>query len=499
MRIMSVDKCKEIDRYTIEEVGIPGLVLMENAAGEVCGNIINYGDKFLIFCGNGNNGGDGLAIARKLLIENKDVTVAIVNSADNYSKDFLVNLDILKKLTNNIIYIKEDGDIESLKNRIEKYDVVVDCIFGVGLNRPLNDFYIKLINNINKESRCIVSVDVPSGLNANSGEIMGASIVADITYTFEVIKRGFIEYKALSYLGRVEVLKIGIPEFVKKINSDGINILDKKDYKEKLLKRNVYGHKGSYGRVAILAGSKGFTGAAYISTEACVKSGVGLTTLVTKNYVQDKLSSKLVEAMTSDIEDQEASEEVLKSSKVIAIGPGISKEKVYVDTFMKLISYGDKFFVVDAGALDIVKDNENIINGLRGRAVLTPHPGEMARLIGRSIDYVEKNRIDIAKNYAKEKGIIILLKGYNTVITDGDDVYINNTGNSKMASGGMGDCLTGIIAGLLAQGHSLLDSALLGAYIHGLAGEEASIDKYSTTASEVIENIPKVMNSMNKC
>lgn len=496
MEVMSREGCKEIDRYTIEEIGIQSLVLMENAAKEVTDRVVNLGNKFIIFCGSGNNGGDGLAIARKLLLENKDVYIVIVSEKDNYSKDFLVNYKILMKLTTNILYLKNTKDIEKLNEVLNKYEVVLDCIFGVGLNRVLDEFYIKVINFINEKSKFIISVDVPSGLNANNGEVMGASIVANITYSFEVIKRGFIEYKALKYLGNLEILNIGIPEFVKKMNSERVFILDREEYGRLLKKRSAYGHKGNYGKVAILAGSEGYTGAAFIATEACVRAGAGLTTLVSTKYVQDKLSSKLVEAMITNIDSKDRLKELFEKVNVVTIGPGIDNEKRYKELLINLIRYKNKLFVIDAGAFNLIKDNKEIMDGLKGRAIFTPHPGEMARLIDKSIDYVEDNRIDVASKFAKENEVIVLLKGYNTIITNGDDIYINRTGNSKMASGGMGDCLTGIISALLAQGHSLIDSSLLGAYIHGLAGELASADKYSTVASEVIENISKVMNNI---
>ncbi len=494
MEVMSINSCREIDRYTIKEIGIPSLILMENAAKEVVDKIINIRNNFVVFCGCGNNGGDGLVIARKLILENKKVSVIIVREDDKYSEEFLVNLNILKKITNEIIYIKSIEDIYNLGSFIQSYDIAIDCIFGIGLNRVLGEFYIKLINFINESFKFIVSVDVPSGLNANDGSIMGASIKANITYTFETIKRGFIEYEALEYLGKIEVLKIGIPNFVKEKNSDRIYILGKEDYKKMLKKRKIYGHKGSYGKVLVLAGSKGYSGAAYICSESCVRSGAGLTTLATTKYVQDKLSSKLVEVMTINIEEGDNLEELIKKSNVFAIGPGIDNEELYKDIFIKLVKYEEKKFVVDAGAFKLVKENKEILDKLKGRAIFTPHPGEMARLMGESIDYIENNRIEVAKKFAKENNIVVLLKGYKTIITNGDDVYINCTGNSKMASGGMGDCLTGIIAALLAQGHSLIESALLGAYAHGLAGELASEDKYSIIASEVMENISKALN-----
>lgn len=494
MEIMSREGCKALDKYTIDEIGIPSLVLMENAANEVFKKIVNSDDKFIIFCGNGNNGGDGLAIARKLILEEKDVYIVIVSKNEKYSGDFITNLNILNKLTNNFIYIRNIEEINLLKELSNKYRTAIDCIFGVGLNRVLDGFYTRLISYINDKWENIISIDVPSGLNCDSGEIMGASIVASKTYTFEVIKKGFIKYKALRYLGDTEVLKIGIPQYVKEMNSEKIYILSRDEYRKLLRKRKKYGHKGSYGKVAILAGSKGYTGAAYISTQSCVVAGAGLTTLVTTKYVQDKLSSKLIEAMTANIDSMEDLKGLFKNVNVIAIGPGIDKEDKYKDIFADLIKYKDKKFVIDAGAFNLLKDNSEIMMGIKEKAILTPHPGEMARLIDKSIEYVEENRVEVAKKFAKENKVVVLLKGYNTIITDGEFVYINSSGNSKMASGGMGDCLTGIISALLAQGHTEIESALIGAYVHGLAGEFASEGKYSTIASEVIENISRAMN-----
>ena len=494
MEVMTRNGCKELDRYAINEVGIPSIVLMENAANEVFKKVVNLDGKFIIFCGNGNNGGDGLAIARKLILEERDVCIVIVSENDRYSTDFLTNVNILKKLTKNFIHIRNIEDIDLLKEVSSSYRVAIDCIFGVGLNRVLDGFYTKVINYINGNWEFVISIDVPSGLNCENGEVMGASIVANKTYTFEVIKRGFIEYKALNYLGEVEVIKIGIPQYVKNRSSEKTYILNKYEYGKLLRKREKYGHKGMYGKVAVLAGSKGYTGAAYISTQSCVMAGAGLTTLVTTKYVQDKLSSKLVEAMTANIESLDDLKGLFKKIDVIAIGPGVDKEEKYKEILIHLIKYKDKKFVIDAGAFNFIKNNKEIMNAIKERAILTPHPGEMARLIDKSIEYVEGNRVEVAKDFAKENKVVVLLKGYNTIITDGEYVYINSSGNSKMASGGMGDCLTGIISAILAQGHSIIESALIGAYVHGLAGEFASEGKYSTIASEVIENISKAMN-----
>lgn len=496
MYVLPIEKCKELDKYTIEKIGIPSIVLMENAATEVVSKIINKGKGFLIVCGTGNNGGDGLAIARKLIISGKDVKVIIISEGRNYSTDFLTNFQVLKNIKCHIDYIKNHNDLDILRIRLKECDVLVDCILGVGLNRNLNDFYVNIINEVNGSKAIKVSVDVPSGLNSNTGKTMGKAVKADITYTFEAIKLGFLSYDAYDYLGKLEVLNIGIPDFVKDTHNVKIVALDKKEYSYMLKKRNVYGHKGSYGRATIFAGSKGYTGAAYISTEACVKTGTGLTTLVSSEYVQDILSQKLVEAMTVNISDEAYINKVINNSDVIAFGPGIKSDDVWDKILENIINNTKCKLVIDAEGINILSKNKSLLRNLSGRAVLTPHPGEMARLIGESVDHVEGDRINVAKEYAKKNNIILVLKGYKTVITDGEWVYINCTGDSKMASGGMGDCLTGIITSLIAQKHSILESALLGAYIHGAAGDILGRERYSVTASEVIGEISKFMREV---
>lgn len=496
MYILPVNKCKELDKYTIDNIGIPSIVLMENAAHEVANRIKGKAENFLVICGGGNNGGDGLAIARKLILQEKSVKVIIVNEKNKYTDDFNTNLRILKEMKCSLEYIQNNEKINMLQNMLNKCDIVVDCIFGVGLNRNLNDFYINIIRTINNCKAFKISVDVPSGINADTGISMGNAVKADITYTFEVIKKGFIEYRALEYLGELEIISIGIPKAVKDMHNVKIVTLDKKDYSYMLNKRNLYGHKGSYGKAVIIAGARGYTGAAYITTEACLKTGAGLTTLISSRYVQDILSTKLVEAMTIDINDEMEIENILNNSNAIAFGPGLKGEEKAKELLEKVIYETQKPIVIDAEGINIIAENKNLLEPLKERAIFTPHPGEMARLVGKSIKEIESNRIEIAKEYAKANNIILLLKGYNTIITDGNFVFVNTTGNSKMASGGMGDCLTGIIISLIVQKHSMLNSTLLGAYIHGLAGEIASKNQYSTTATEVIDKIPKVMESI---
>lgn len=496
MYIMSRENCQRMDSYAINKIGIPSIVLMENAANEVLFRIKDLGEKYVVFCGEGNNGGDGLAIGRKLINLNKDVIFVIINERNRFTSDFEINLNILKNLDATIIHINKEEDISIIKNISNLGKIAVDCIFGVGLNRNISSLCSKIIDFINMSFDNIISVDVPSGLNSDTGEVMGNSVKAKKTYSFEVVKKGFISYKALEYLGELEIISIGIPTEAKEINSEKNFILNKKDYRKLIKTRKPFGHKGNYGKVSIIAGSRGLTGAAKIAINSCIKAGAGLTTLITEEYVQDILSCTIVEAMTINLEESNKIIKNLEEANVIAIGPGIENIERYIEFIKNIENIENKLFIVDAGALEGFSKDKEIMNKMKNKAVFTPHPGEMARIISKPIGYVEENRIKVAKDYAKNNNIVVLLKGYNTVITDGDNTYINPKGNSKMASGGMGDSLTGIIASLIGQGNGLLEGALLGAYIHGLSGEKAGENKYSVTASDIIENIPLVMENI---
>ena len=496
--IFNRDKCKSMDEEAIHEYGIPSIVLMENAARSIFEDIHNKWNSFVILCGKGNNGGDGLALARHLIIEGKKVKIFIISKDDNYSADFKINYDILRKITddNQISYIKCIDDIkeEFIKN-LNDYDVTIDGIFGVGLNRKLDLWIQQIIDCINIYSKFVIALDVPSGLDCNLGIELDTAVKADITYTFEVIKRGFLNYNAFKYTGELIVKKIGIPNAVKIKNSDRVYILNNDEYKKFIPTRELYGYKGNYGRALIIAGSRGFSGAAYIATECTVRAGAGLVTLACKKDVQDILSEKLIESMTISCNDPDF-KSIIKKSDSIAFGPGFGTGKDEENILLEVINNSRCPLVIDADGITLLSKNRFLLEKLRGRAVLTPHPGEMARLLNLDIDEVESKRIEISGELAKKYGIVVLLKGYNTLITDGNNTYINPTGNSKMASGGMGDALTGIINAFISQKVSILKSALIGAYIHGYIADKLSREMYILNARDIINELPRVINDI---
>ena len=496
MYIMSKKNCSNIDKQTIDEYNMPGIILMENAAEQIFRNIRTLGNRYIIFCGNGNNGADGLAIGRKLIFDNKDVLFILLKPRKNPTEEFQVNFNILKSLKVNMMIIDDIDKLDEIQHLIEDFPIVIDSIFGIGLDRKLNDFYFKIIDIINNSNKKIIAVDVPSGLDADSGRPLGSAVKAHITYTVEVIKKGFIEYSALEYLGDLKAIQIGIPENVKQANDENIYVLSRESYSNKLIKRKIYGHKGDYGRAVLVAGSIGYLGAARLATESCIRSGAGLITLITSSEGRKLLSGSLIEGMLATLEDNEKVKYLVSKADAVAFGPGIKEDEESMKLLEEIIIDSPSSIIIDAGGINLLSKNKKCLCAVKDKVILTPHPGEMARLIGKDISYVEKNRIECSRAFAKQYKCIVLLKGYNTVITDGKDVFINKTGNSKMASGGMGDTLTGIITALVAQGYSNMDATLLGAYIHGLAAEYSARDRYSIIARDLIESIPFVMETL---
>lgn len=497
LEVFTVDQCKRMDKQSIVDIGIPGIILMENAALAVFNEIVQKGSSFLILCGKGNNGGDALALSRHLILAGKKVRVYIISSDKNFTPDFQTNFNIVKNLIDeeDLLFISSENDVNcQMAKDLEDYDVIIDGIFGVGLNKDLIGMYKKSIEYINLYGKFIVAIDVPSGLDCNLGIERGIAVHANVTYTFEVVKRGFLNYKAIDCIGRFQILKIGIPKDVKKANTGNIYILEKEEYRQLLPKREIYGHKGSYGRALIAAGRRGFSGAAFITTECTVRTGAGLTTLICDEEVQTVLGNRLIEAMTLNWRDDVIN--IIRNADSIAFGPGIGTGDREEKLLSQVINNSMCPILIDADGITLLGKNKSLLDNLRGRAIITPHPGEMARFLGITVEEVEADRIKIAKEVASKYGIIVLLKGYNTVISNGKQVYINPTGNSKMASGGMGDALTGIINGFLSQGINIEHAALLGAYVHGRIGDRLGENFYIVNARDIINELPKEINNI---
>lgn len=497
MKVLSAINTKKVDSYCINNIGIPSIVLMENAAEQVKKIISNKGNHFLVLCGEGNNGGDGLAIARKLFMEGKEVCVVICNGTGKRTEDFLINYNILNNIGVEILQLEDIIERESFEKKICYYDVIIDCIFGIGLNRDIKGNTYKLIDMINKKAKYKVSVDIPSGIDGNTGMIKGICVEADKTVTIETYKQGFFLGEACNYLGEIDVVKIGFLQSVIDKFSEGIDILDKAEYENMIVCRKKNGHKGDYGKILILAGSKRYTGAAYIASESAVRSGGGLITLIADNDIKEIMQTRLTEAMVINYEDKDL-EKLIKTADIIACGPGLGQTEKSKGILKKVIDESECNLVIDADAINIISKDSELLKQVRGRAVFTPHSGEMARLTGKSIKEVNDNRINICREFAKTNDVVVLLKGYKTIIASESRCIVNPTGNSKMATGGMGDCLTGMIAALIGQEKDIFIGTILAAYVHGLIGDELAKERYSINARDIIKLIPETLNKLQR-
>lgn len=502
MKVSGAATLRNIDKACVEELGIPMMVLMENAALKLYKHAEKLQvSKFVIAAGTGNNGGDALALARHLSVGGKAVTVFILGDINSGSECFQLNYNILKNMALDIELMTGAVDIEKLKACVINGDVVVDSIFGVGLNREISGIYKEAIEIINEYSKFTLCVDIPSGMQCDTGEVLGCCVKGHMTISFQQYKKGFLKYGAGEYTGQIVVESIGIPEAVEQRYGEKIYVTEKDYILQNIQKRNLYSHKGSFGRTVIVGGSEGFYGAVAIASEAAVRCGSGLVTAAGCEKVVRVLEQRVKEAMTIQASGEKF-EKLLKAADGIAVGPGMGEASESTALLENIIEKAESPVVIDADGLNILSKENGLLEVLKKRAkegssfIFTPHPGEMARLLYKSVEYVNGNRIEAAKEYAKENGIIVLLKGYNTVITDGEYVYVNPTGSSAMASGGMGDCLTGIIASLLSQGLPPLGSAVCGAYVHGYCGDRLSEKMHSICASDVIEYIPFALKEL---
>lgn len=487
---------KNIDEACVNELEIPLIVMMENAVNAAMKNLDTEKNLFYtIVCGVGNNGGDGLGIARKLSILGKKVDIFLVGNREKISECSRINLNILENMGLKPIFLNENNK-ELLKKSLQKSDSCIDAIFGTGLKRDVNGIFFEVIDMINSFSKKIYSIDVPSGLDSDTGNVRGISVKAYKTISFEFFKRGFLNYSADDYTGNIVIEEIGVPDSIKNKFHNDEYITEKNEICKYIKKKEKNAHKGNFGKVSIIAGSKGFYGAAKIATESAVKTGSGLVTLISDEEVQEKLCTVFTEAMTVNYLEKNRVKELIESSSSIGIGPGMGDNKKTFDIVKYILENSNCPIIIDADAINCLKNDIEILKNSKVEKIITPHVVELSRITGFSKEYIIRNRIDAAKEAARSLKSIVLLKGNRTVITDGYTTYINTTGNSAMANGGMGDCLTGIITSLAGQKIPLFKAAILGAYLHGYIGDIISNEKYTVNATDIIEKIPQIMKEI---
>lgn len=494
MKILPIDKVREADAYTIKHEPVDSIDLMERAAKACYKWMIKKfltTDRIKIFCGLGNNGGDGLAIARLLAKKDYRVEVYVLLYSDKSSDDFNVNLENLKYQKK--VRINEIRSFEELPDSLD-CEWIVDAIFGSGLSKPVTGFPARVIGFINEQKAQIVSIDIPSGLFADTSSIDsgGAIIEADNTLSFEFAKKAFLFAENLPYVKQWEIMEINLhPDFVNSVErTDYLSL--KKDIRLLIRQRRKFDHKGMFGHALLIAGSYGKMGAAALASEACLRTGAGLITTHVPKLGYDIVQTAVPEAMTSIDRSESVFSEVphLETYNAIGVGPGIGQEKETQTALKVLIQNTGLPIVFDADAINILGENKTWISFVPPGSIFTPHPKEFERLTGKTSNAFERDKRQ--REFSVKHQVYVILKGYSTSISCPDGTcYYNTTGNPGMATGGSGDVLTGMILGLLAQKYTPLEACLVGTYLHGLAGDLASevLGYEASLASDIIEHI----------
>ena len=508
MRVLNAAQMREADTRTTDEIGIPSIVLMENAGRQVVAALeANYSDlltrQVAILCGRGSNGGDGFVVARTLYQRGVGVSVFVLGSIGEVRGDARMNLEILGRLGLTTVEIADEQAWELHFSEIAKCDLIIDAIFGTGLKAPLSGMLETVVADVNASGIPVVAVDLPSGISADTPELLGDCIHAAMTVTLGAPKLPLVLPPGESYAGSVVIADIGIPtEVLEAVDGPRLELLTREDMREIVPPRQLDSHKGDYGHVLVIAGSFGKTGAAHLTALGALRSGAGLVTVATPNSCVPILASMAPEYMTLPLEEGESGhigsasiEHVLDLERdVIAVGPGLGTNESVAMFVRGLLERSSVPLVIDADALNVLAGDPESLSGRDGSrdVIITPHPGEMARLIGLSTDEVQANRIEVARNFATSRRLHVILKGHRTLIATPDGkVFINPTGNPGMASGGSGDLLTGMIAAWMGQ---LLDTEAackLAVFLHGLAGDLAEADEgeLAMTATDIAGHI----------
>jgi NAD(P)H-hydrate epimerase len=514
MRILNAAQIREADRVTIEEIGISSIVLMENAGRQVVSAIENSYEEFLdgrvaVLCGRGNNGGDGLVVARTLLQRHIDVSVFLLAPVSEMQGDALLNLEILSRLGFSIVEITDEQTWELHFSEISECSLVVDALFGTGLKEPLSGMLETVVADLNACGIPLVSIDLPSGLSADTSLLPGVAINASMTVTLAAPKLPLVLPPGENQVGDLVVADIGIPdEVIKNVKGLRLEFLTRNNVIGLIEPRVIDAHKGDFGRVSLVAGSQGKTGAAYLAAMGALKSGAGLVSVATPSSCLPTISSLapefMIESLDEDTDGQVTGKAISKvlqlNQDVIACGPGIGRGAGVTEFIKLLLDRAEVPLVLDADALTAISGDPGCLIGRDERdVIITPHPGEMGSLVGCTSDEIQSNRIEIAKEFSITHRIYVVLKGHRTVIaTPSGDVFVNSTGNAGMATGGTGDILTGMIAAWLAQTLDPEAACQLGVYLHGMAGDiTASTEgEVSMTAVDLLGNLGEAIASL---
>lgn len=509
-KVVTASEMQAIDHSTIDDFGIPGLVLMENAGLAVASLIHeNIPDllekKVLIVCGKGNNGGDGFVIARHLFIDGVTVDVLLLGKRRQLKSDAKINADAAFKIGVPIHEVTEKN-LNAQNHLLRHCHIIVDALFGTGLSKPTGGLYEKVIKKVNAAKKHVVAVDIPSGVDSDSGHLIGPHIKADITAALALLKRSHLLFPAAESMGEVQILDISIPQEAIEKQEIPVAWLELEDIQSLIPKRPTNTHKGDYGHTLVVAGSKGKGGAAGLTGLAALRAGAGLVTLAIPETCHQALEFNPLETMSvalpetkSGCVSTKAIDIVLKNlsgKNALAIGPGLSAEKETVQLLEALLPQVECPLVIDADGINALGKSRKLIDRIQTETVLTPHPKEMYRLSGWSVQDILDQRVERARDFAQEHGVTLLLKGARTLVAFPEGtVFINPTGNPGMATAGSGDVLAGLIAGLASQGLSVPSATAAGAFIHGMAGDLYAETQHEVPliASDLLDKIPEAM------
>ncbi|MFC1556413.1 NAD(P)H-hydrate dehydratase [candidate division KSB1 bacterium] len=504
--VVTAEEMRNIDSRTIKTIGIPGTTLMERAGLEVMEVILAVsgpvaGKKVIIFCGKGNNGGDGLVIAREMKRRGAELEICIFGKADDLKGDAELNYRIIRRMKLPVKHITSES---GLRNIPDKTDIIIDALLGTGIQGEVTGIVRNAIRKINSMSGMVVSVDLPSGLITDSGNFIGDCVAADITVTMGLLKRGLLLHPGKTQAGMVNIADIGFPE--RGISPERVKtfLIEKNDIVSLLPKRQPYFYKGDCGRILIIGGSPGMTGAPALSAMGALRSGAGMTLLAIPESLNPILEQKLTETMTLPLPEtdngclslkaESAILDALVWADVLAVGPGIGRHEETVKLVQRIVAQAEMPVVADADGLYALSKKTGILRTRKYTTVVTPHIGEFCRMISKEdIHAVETDKIEPLRKYSRKWQSIVLLKGAPTLIAGkGGEVYINPTGNDGMATAGSGDVLTGIIAGLIGQGQDLMSAGITGAYLHGLSGDLAAdeLGRPGVIAEDLIDFLP---------
>ena len=508
MKLVTAEQMRTIDTRAIEGMSVPGVALMENAGRGVFSvieeEIGEVGDlSFVIVCGRGNNGGDGFVVARFLKNAGAKVTSYLLGAKSEVRGDAKINLDIALKAKIEVVEIRSEASVSKLEKGLNAADVAVDAIFGTGFKGATDGLPAKVVEVLNQFEGLVFSVDVPSGLDSTTGQTEGPCVVADVTATLCLPKRGLLLYPGRQCAGDVYVVDIEVPSAAIEEEKVKVELIDE-SYVESALPLRPHGaHKGRFGHLLVVAGSLGMTGAAALASMSALRVGCGLVTLAIPASLNDAMEVKLTEVMTLPLPETESRTlapegldailSFLEKIDALAIGPGLSTNPETRKLVLKLLPEVKCPTVVDADGLNCLSFDMSVIRKCKAPLVLTPHPGEASRLIGTSASEIDRERIDYAVSISKRFSSILVLKGAPTVVANTEGLaYVNQTGNSGMATGGSGDVLTGMIGGFLAQGVGGFEASRIAVYLHGLAGDIGAerMTEYSLVAGDIMEDIP---------